>query len=228
MAVEGKGDMTNESFIENGVAGGGIEIVTLGVVAGALGAGCFCFHTLIFVGKNTMKISVTVEETLTRHDIPQLFVAKDLVGVHYLCLAVNADGVQPHYIAVAISQVRLQQLKTGKIDLYSIFANPEMGMWFQITSFEETCAVAESIPEMETLPGEWLPEPGAFLPVQPMLRPETFEAVKVVAVAKEAGMNPTLLRQYLSGVKRPSPEQARRVQDALHRLARRLLEVRFV
>lgn len=175
-----------------------------------------------------MKISLTVEETLIWHDIPQLFVAKDLVDGLYLCLAVDNEGAMPHYIAVAISQARLQQLKSGKIDLHSIFANPEMGMWLQITSFEETRAAAEPIPEMERLPDEWLPEPGAFLPAQPMLRPETFEAVKVVAVAKEAGMNPTLLRQYLSGVKRPSPEQARRVQDALHRLARRLLEVHFV
>ncbi|MCY7328274.1 MAG: hypothetical protein LH618_06990 [Saprospiraceae bacterium] len=51
---------------------------------------------------------------------------------------------------------------------------------------------------------------------------------RIGSIAKEAGMNPTLLRQYVSGVKRPSPEQARRVQDALHRLAQRLLEVRFV
>ena len=73
--------------------------------------------------------------------------------------------------------------------------------------------------------GEFLSqEPGEA----PFIRPESFEAVKVSAVAKEAGMNPTLLRQYVSGVKRPSPEQSRRVQDALHRLARRLLDVRLI
>lgn len=175
-----------------------------------------------------MKIILTVQETLIWHDMPHLFVAKDLVGGHYLCLVVDDEGAQPCYIAVAVSPERLQQLKSGKIDLYSIFAQPEMGTWFRITSFEEDQTVAEPIPEMEKLPDAWLPEPGAFLPVQPLLRPETFEAVKIVAVAREAGMNPTLLRQYLSGVKRPSPEQVRRVQDALHRLARRLLEVRFV
>lgn len=31
-------------------------------------------------------------------------------------------------------------------------------------------------------------------------------------------MNPTLLKQYLSGIKQPSREQALRVQDALHRV----------
>lgn len=175
-----------------------------------------------------MKISLTVIETLIWHDTPQLFVAKDLVGGLHLCLAVDTTNELPHYITVAISQARLQLLKSGKVDLHSIFANPEMGTWFQITSFEDTQAIVEPIPELKKLPEEWLPLPGEFLPLQPLLRPETFDALKVGAVAKEAGMNPTLLRQYLSGVKRPSPEQARRVQDALHRVAQRLLEVRFV
>lgn len=175
-----------------------------------------------------MKVILTVQETLIWHDIPHLFVAKDSVGGHYLCLAVNDEDVQPRYIAVAVSQERLQQLKSGKIDLYSVFAHPEMGAWFRIISFEEDRALAEPIPDTEQLPDAWLPEPGVILPVQSMMRPETFDLVKVGAVAKEAGMNPTLLRQYLSGVKRPSAEQARRVQDALHRVAKRLLEVRFV
>jgi len=175
-----------------------------------------------------MKIFLTVLETLIWHDIPQLFVAKDLVGGLHLCLAVEDTNEEPHYITVAISQERLQMLKSGKIDLYSVFSNPEMGTWLQITSFEDASAVAEPLPKQEKLPDEWLPAPGEFLPPQSLLRPETFDVVKVGAVAKEAGMNPTLLRQYLSGVKRPSPEQARRVQDALHRVAQRLLEVRFV
>ncbi len=175
-----------------------------------------------------MKIFLSVLETLIWHDTPQLFVAKDLVGGFHLCLAVDNTGELPHYITVAISQARLQLLKTGKIDLYGVFANPEMGTWFQITSFEDSRAVAEPLPKQEKLPDEWLPTPGEFLPLQPLLRRETFDALKVGAVAKEAGMNPTLLRQYLSGVKRPSPEQARRVQDALHRVAQRLLELRFV
>ena len=175
-----------------------------------------------------MKVFLTVLETLIWHDTPQLFVAKDLVGGFHLCLAVENGEELPLYITVAISPARLQLLKTGKVDLYSIFSNPEMSAWFQITSFEETRVVAEPLPNQEKLPDEWLPTPGEFLPLQPLMRPETFDALKVGAVAKEAGMNPTLLRQYLSGVKHPSPEQARRVQEALHRVAQRLLEVQFV
>lgn len=175
-----------------------------------------------------MKILLTVVETLIWHDFPQLFLAKDRIGGDYLCLAVDDSEELPRYISVAISQERLHLLKAGKIDLHSVFAHPEMGMWHQITSLDDSGAVAEPLPELEKLPEEWLPAPGEILPPQSLLRPEAFEALKIGAVAKEAGMNPTLLRQYLSGVKSPSPEQARRVQDALHRVANRLLEVRFV
>lgn len=179
-----------------------------------------------------MKVHLTVQETLIWHDTPQLFVATDPVGGLHLCLAMEAKDEIPLYITVAISSGRLRLLKTDQIDLYSVFANPELGTWFQIKSFDDTHVVAEPLPELDKLPERWLPTPGELLHLPtsetPLLRPESFEAVKIGSVAKEAGMNPTLLRQYVSGVKRPSPEQARRVQDALHRLAQRLLEVRFV
>ena len=38
-------------------------------------------------------------------------------------------------------------------------------------------------------------------------------------MAKHAGMNPTLLRQYVSGVKNPSASQAKRIEETLHQLA---------
>ncbi len=179
-----------------------------------------------------MKIQLTVQEILIWHDSPQLFVAKDSIGGIYPCLAVETEDGQPFFLAVAISPERFQALKFAGIDLFTVFAKPEMGTWFQIKSYSDTQAFAEPMQELNEVPAHWLPVPGEFLPTMPgeasLIRPESFEAVKVSAVAKEAGMNATLLRQYVSGVKRPSPEQARRVQDALHKVANRLLEVRFV
>ena len=172
-----------------------------------------------------MTILLTIQETLIWHDFPQLFVAKDRIEGLQLCLAVDDT---PQYISVAISSTRLQELKLGKIDLYSIFAQPELGTWFRINLTENDEVFAQAMPSTEKIPHEWLPTPNEFLTRSTLLRPETFEILKVSAVAKEAGMNPTLLRQYLSGIKHPSPEQALRVQNALHRVAQRLLEVRFV
>lgn len=175
-----------------------------------------------------MKILLTIQETLIWHDFPQLFVAKDKIGGLQLCLAVDDSGSTPQYISVAVSASRLQDLKLSKIDLYSVFTQPELGSWFRVHLTENEEVLAEIVPSNEKIPAEWLPTPQEFLPRSGLLRSETFEIVKIGAVAKEAGMNPTLLRQYLSGIKRPSPEQALRVQNALHRVAERLLEVRFV
>ena len=172
-----------------------------------------------------MNISLTVQETLIFYDFPHLFVAKDKIGGLQLCLAVDDT---PQYISVAISAARLLDLKLSKIDLHSVFINPELGTWFRINLTDNNEVLAQAMSSTEKIPQEWLPMPNEFLPYSNPLRPETFEVVKVGAVAKEAGMNPTLLRQYLSGVKHPSREQALRVQDALHRVAKRLLDVQFV
>ena len=173
-----------------------------------------------------MKISLKVQDMLIWHDTPQLFTAKDKIGGLYVCLAVDDKDGQSQFLAVAISTNRLQELKTGKIDLYTVFASPELETWFQVNDFENDTFTIE--PFSEEIPESWLPIPDEYLPKAALLSPETFAVVKVGAVAKEAGMNPTLLRQYLSGAKRPSREQALRVQNALHRVARQLLDIRLV
>ena len=175
-----------------------------------------------------MKIALTIQETLIWHDFPQLFAAKDKIGGLHLCLAVDELEGIPQYISVAISTARLQDVKLGKTDLYTVFASPELGSWFHVVVLEKGDILAEVAPFSEKIPEKWLPTPNEFLPRVPLLRSENFEAVKISAVAKEAGMNPTLLRQYLSGIKNPSAEQALKVQNALHRVAQRLLDVHFV
>lgn len=175
-----------------------------------------------------MKIELTVQETLIWHDFPQLFVAKDKIGGLHLCLAVDELEDTPQYISVAVSSARLQDVKLAKTDLYTVFAQPELGGWFHITVLEKGDILAEAAPFSEQIPEKWLPTPNEFLLRTTLLRSETFEIVKIGAVAKEAGMNPTLLRQYLSGIKHPSNEQVLKIQNALHRVAQRLLEVHFV
>ena len=51
---------------------------------------------------------------------------------------------------------------------------------------------------------------------------EEFDFLKQSKIAELAGINPGLLRQYASGVKYPSAAQARKIEDAIHELAREL------
>lgn len=172
-----------------------------------------------------MIVDLHLEETLIFHDEPQLFSATDQIGGYYICLAVDDT---PQYIAVAISYARLQELKLGKIDLWSIFSSPELGVWFKVVLAEKIKLIGELMPAGEKIPLDWLPIKGEYLPTMPKLRPEAFEGVKISIVAKEAKMNPTLLRQYVAGIKQPSYDQALRIQEALHRVAQRLLDSQFV
>ena len=49
--------------------------------------------------------------------------------------------------------------------------------------------------------------------------------LNITSVGKRAGINPGLLRQYASGVKNPSAEQAKKIEEAIHKIANELKEV---
>ena len=48
---------------------------------------------------------------------------------------------------------------------------------------------------------------------------QEFDFLNISKVAKHAEIHPGLLRQYASGVKHPSLNQAKKIEDTLHRLA---------
>lgn len=54
---------------------------------------------------------------------------------------------------------------------------------------------------------------------------QRFDFLKISTIAEHAGMNPGLLRQYVSGAKNPSEEQAKKIERTLHKLAQELQKV---
>lgn len=48
--------------------------------------------------------------------------------------------------------------------------------------------------------------------------------LKITSVAQQAGLNPGLVRQYASGVKYPSEEQADKIRMAINKIANELLK----
>ncbi|HLZ89330.1 MAG TPA: hypothetical protein VKQ52_18880 [Puia sp.] len=49
--------------------------------------------------------------------------------------------------------------------------------------------------------------------------------LKISSVAEYAGLNAGLLRQYASGVKFPSQDQAKKIEDAIHYIGEELREI---
>jgi hypothetical protein len=54
---------------------------------------------------------------------------------------------------------------------------------------------------------------------------EHFKELKITAIAARAGINPNLLQQYVSGNKRASESQAKKIQAAVHLLANELRQI---
>lgn len=54
-----------------------------------------------------------------------------------------------------------------------------------------------------------------------------FDTVKQSTLARLAGIHPSLLRQYVCGLKQPGPKQAGKIEQAIHELGRKLLQVRI-
>jgi hypothetical protein len=52
-----------------------------------------------------------------------------------------------------------------------------------------------------------------------------FNELKISSIAERAELNPSLLRQYATGMKYPSVDQAKKIEVALHDLGRKLKSV---
>jgi hypothetical protein len=57
---------------------------------------------------------------------------------------------------------------------------------------------------------------------------DAFKFLKISDVAKAAGINPSLMRQYADGIVNPSKKQTQKIEDIVHQLARKMLEVSLV
>ncbi len=54
---------------------------------------------------------------------------------------------------------------------------------------------------------------------------ENFDFLNQTRIADLSGINPGLLRQYASGVKHPSVQQAKKIEAVIHKLAKELKSV---
>lgn len=57
---------------------------------------------------------------------------------------------------------------------------------------------------------------------------DAFKSIKIGEIAKLAGLNSALVRAYANGDKNPSLAQAKKIEEAAHRLAQSLLHVQIV
>jgi hypothetical protein len=110
--------------------------------------------------EETMHKNFTVSEILVYVDEPIVFISKDQVDTRYICTFVSDTERGKEYICTQISYKKLNEFKSGVIDLRSMYNNPEIQEFYKfvLVSDEETF-----VQQIEDVPGDWLPEEGYFI-----------------------------------------------------------------
>ena len=123
--------------------------------------GILDFKAEIGGGKN-----LSVETVLVVYDVPQVILAKDISGGHYICLLTNVDSKgNLDYLCVVVSTTRLHQLTEGHVDLRYVFVNPEdKALIYKGTEFNDGTDFLRVFPfPYEEITEEMLPKRGFYL-----------------------------------------------------------------
>lgn len=101
-------------------------------------------------------------EVIVFYEIPQVFVATDIFGANYLCLLYPHDNESCYkYLAVRISEKRLNLFKGQIIDLLSIYKNPEDNSYFDVAVKDANDIIATPLEAINIQPS-MLPDEGFF------------------------------------------------------------------
>lgn len=105
-----------------------------------------------------MKEELKYVDTLEFYDVPQVFLAKNKEGVKFMCLLEEIGDDSLVYMAVSLSEDRLNDYLNGKIDLRSVYTNIEDGYSYWEVHMRGFDIVAEE----SSLVEDYLPESGFF------------------------------------------------------------------
>ena len=135
-----------------------------------------------------MNNELTVDKILDYYDEPQLFVARDMFDAQYICL-LYADDEKPKYTAVKISNAKLTDFLSGKVDLRQVFVSPEVkGKYYEVVGNDDHLSITP-------LKGATLPE-GRLADSGYMLDADTQESITVHLPIKDHGLFTELVRKF--------------------------------
>lgn len=106
---------------------------------------------------------LTLIQVLVFYDVPQIFVAVDATGTHYLCTLFSDAGDEGHcYLGVQISESRLTEFTLGKLELRMAYTHPEVdNALYQVVARQEMLQ-ATALQQPDAVSEAMLPEAGYF------------------------------------------------------------------
>lgn len=135
-----------------------------------------------------MSNELRIDKILDFYDEPQLFIARDKFGAQYICL-LYADDHELKYTAIKISNDKLSDFLSGKVDLRQLFVSPELKGEYYDVSYENGHLYITPF-EGDALPEDRLPETGYTLDA------DTQESITVHLPVKDYGLFTELVRKF--------------------------------
>lgn len=128
-------------------------------------------------------IKLTHKQTLEFYDVPQLFMATDVMGVNYLCVLYAQDNGY-EYLGVRISQIKLNAYLAGQVDLRMAYTQPEQeGSLFAVTVKGQ--AIIATALQPEDVTEEMLPAPGFYHDQQGAIDDDTTDTLQLSIPKKD-------------------------------------------
>lgn len=134
-------------------------------------------------------IKLAYQRTLIYYDLPQLFIASDVLGVQYICLLVD-DSSELVYCCVPLSKIRLRLLLTNQIDLLNVFLEREVNEWYWLSTNDIYGSDLLLELGVGIIPERYLPDSGLY--VSPSIEGEELliSAIERAKLLSEVSVEP--------------------------------------
>lgn len=106
---------------------------------------------------------VVIESVILRIEGPDLVLARDAIGTAFICSLTSRGRSGDHFVAVRVSNQRVLDLRTGRIDVRTALTEPEMGPFFQGPYRRIDGEPNILLLETHEFPEEWLPAEDLFV-----------------------------------------------------------------
>lgn len=102
--------------------------------------------------------------TLFYYDGPQVFEARDVIGGHYVAVAVESETEADRFLVTGVAPERLRQFRSGALDLRSLLIEGGTEEWYLVTVEAGLDQPLALVAQHEVLAqSDFLPDPEFFL-----------------------------------------------------------------
>ena len=120
--------------------------------------------TMSFLAQSTELGELEIVDVYEFYDRPLLFSCINALGIHYLVVLADVDDETETWLYASVSPARLQDVRSGGVDLHDAFGLTEDQTIFVVRQGRtDSCLKEINRVACESLIEDWLPSPGAIL-----------------------------------------------------------------